>query len=132
MTKEIFDLEVGQRIALIRRQKRMTQQQVAEQAGISTPYYSQIENGSKTMSCYVLARITEALETSSDYLLFGRMDESADILNRDFEQLTGSEIRTIRVFLERCVHKLHLLETCDSISSDHNDDSELTSPVPLR
>ncbi len=81
-------MEVGRRIAAVRRQKHMTQQQVADAVGISTPYYSQIENGNKTASGYVLARIIEALETTGDYILFGRFPEVDDSLNQRFDRLT--------------------------------------------
>ena len=106
MTKTIFCKEVGRRIAAVRGQKHMTQQQVADAVGISTPYYSQIENGNKTASGYVLARIIEALETTGDYILFGRFPDVDDSLKQLFDRSTDEELAAIRRFLDSCSQKL--------------------------
>ena len=47
----------------------MTQENVAEAANISIPYYSQIENGAKSISAFYLASIAKALNVSTEYLL---------------------------------------------------------------
>jgi len=111
LTKTVFCMEVGRRIAAVRRQKHMTQQQVADAVGISTPYYSQIENGNKTASGYVLARIIEALGTTGDYILFGQFPEVDDSLKQLFDRLTDEELAAIRRFLDSCTQKLDAAET---------------------
>ena len=49
--------EIGQRVKLLRNQQNLTQEQLAELAGISTHYVYEIEAGLKTMSCPILAAI---------------------------------------------------------------------------
>ena len=110
MIKTVFCMEVGRRIAAVRRQKHMTQQQVADAVGISTPYYSQIENGNKTASGYVLARIIEALETTGDYILFGRFPDVDDSLKQLFDRSKDEELAAIRRFLDSCSQKLDAAE----------------------
>lgn len=64
--------EAGKRIKKIRKSLKLTQEQLAEKAGISAHFVYEIEHGQKTMSLYTLADIALALGTSTDYILFGR------------------------------------------------------------
>ncbi len=123
MTKTVFCMEVGRRIAAVRTQKHLTQQQVADAAGITTPYYSQIENGNKTASSYVLARIIEALEISSDYILFGRFPDPDDALKRLFDRSTEAELTAIRRFVDSCDQKLRVAEAERDTSGINAEDS---------
>jgi DNA-binding XRE family transcriptional regulator len=49
-----------------REHRGLTQQQLAQGAGISVPYLSQIESGKRTGSADVLAALAKALELSLD------------------------------------------------------------------
>jgi DNA-binding XRE family transcriptional regulator len=49
-----------------REHRRLTQQQLADAAGISTPYLSQIESGKRTGSPEVLTAIATALHLTLD------------------------------------------------------------------
>ncbi len=71
--------EIGQRVKLLRNQQNLTQEQLAELAGISTHYVYEIEAGLKTMSCPILAAIACSLHTSADYLLFGNHDYDLEV-----------------------------------------------------
>ena len=125
MTKTVFCMEVGRRIAAVRTQKHLTQQQVADAAGITTPYYSQIENGNKTASSYVLARIIEALEISGDYILFGRFPDPDDALKRLFDRSTEAELTAIRRFVDSCEQKLRVAEAERDTSGINAEDSSV-------
>lgn len=114
----------------IRLQKHLTQQQVAEMAGISTPYYSQIENGNKTVSSYVLARIVTALQTNSDFLLFGRSSVSDDTLNRYLGQLSKEEFEAIRGFLDLCNQQFQLAEADNNLTQNSQDEDDLAVSAP--
>ena len=129
MTKTIFCMEVGRRIAAVRTQKHLTQQQVADAAGITTPYYSQIENGNKTASSYVLARIIEALEVSSDYVLLGRFPDPDDALKRLFDRSTDAELTAIRRFVDSCDQQLRAAEAERDISGKDEEDSSASVSV---
>ena len=131
MIKKDFCIEVGKRITEVRLQKHMTQQQVAEMAGISTPYYSQIENGNKTVSSYVLAQIVKALQTSSDFIMFGWPTVADDAMNRYLGQLSEAEYGAIRSFLELCIQQFRLAEADNDLACDRTDD-DLATTAPLR
>jgi transcriptional regulator with XRE-family HTH domain len=68
----------GERIKQIREKKGLTQDQLAEAAGISKGFLSDVENNNKNISSQSLLRIANALGASVDYLLQGATIEAAD------------------------------------------------------
>lgn len=64
--------EMGKRMLLRRKELGMTQEQVAEIAGIAYQQYNKSENGRTCLSSDSLLRISVALKTSADYLLTGK------------------------------------------------------------
>lgn len=60
---------LGNRIEKLRRQRRLTQEQLAEQAGISAAFMGHIERGTRVASLATLVAICNALEASPEYLL---------------------------------------------------------------
>ena len=60
---------IGRRIAEIRREVGLTQEQLAEKADISVVHLSNIERGKKWPGLPVLIRIAEALEVATDWIL---------------------------------------------------------------
>lgn len=60
---------LGARIKKLRLHKRMTQEQLAEQAGISSAFMGHIERGTRIGSLETLVAICNALEASPEYLL---------------------------------------------------------------
>lgn len=65
---------VGDRIREIRETKKLTQDHLADKAGISKGFLSEIENGKRNVSSEYLLRIANALCASLDYLLRGTTD----------------------------------------------------------
>ena len=63
--------EIGQRIRKLRRDKNLTQEHVAEAAGISCSFVGHIERGEKVLSVETLARLSSALNADMHYLVFG-------------------------------------------------------------
>ncbi len=116
---------------MARLQKHMTQQQVAEMAGISTPYYSQIENGNKTVSSFILAQIVKALQTSSDFILFGWSSVADNTMNRYLRQLPDMEYEAIRSYLDLCIQQFQLAEADNDITSDHKDEDDFATTTSL-
>jgi transcriptional regulator with XRE-family HTH domain len=49
--------------------RNLTQEQVAEQVGICTSFYANIERGKRSMSILTLKEIAASLDVSIDYLL---------------------------------------------------------------
>ena len=60
---------LGKRIREARKQKSLTQQQLAEMLGITDVYVSEIERGNKMPSIPLFIAIVEVLDISADYLL---------------------------------------------------------------
>jgi len=68
--------DVGGFIRDLRRNARISLRQLAEQAGVSNPYLSQIERGLRKPSAEVLAQLAHALRVSTPamYLKAGLLD----------------------------------------------------------
>ena len=64
--------EIGQRIRKFRKAQGLSQEQLAEQIGISTTHMSHIETGNTKLSLPVLVDIAATLHTTTDDLLFAR------------------------------------------------------------
>ncbi|MFR9099119.1 MAG: helix-turn-helix domain-containing protein [Anaerostipes hadrus] len=71
--------ELGKRIKLIRKRQDLTQEMLAEKAGVSQHYIYEIEAGRKAMSIHSFASLTCALDVSADYLLFGDEPQLLDV-----------------------------------------------------
>lgn len=91
--------EIGQRIRKIRKAKGYSQEQLAEMTGISVTHMSHIETGNTKLSIEVFYNIVNALECSSDELLFE--------LNKNSKAVIHSNISEI---IDKCsVAELHLI-----------------------
>jgi len=62
----------GSRIRKLREQQDLRQQELAQRAGVSLSFLSEIENDKRNPSGRVLLQIASALGTTMDYLLKGR------------------------------------------------------------
>jgi len=63
--------EMGKRIRTRRRELNITQEQVAERAGISTSFIGHIERGEKVASVETLATLSEVLDMDLNYMILG-------------------------------------------------------------
>lgn len=78
--KNDFDYAaMGQRIRNTRKQKNMTQEQLAEACDLSTAHIGHIERGTRALSIESLIIISKVLNVSTDYLL---LDISSDTNNK--------------------------------------------------
>ena len=64
-------VDVGLRIKNCRKSLKLTQEELSEQVNVSSHYIYEIEKGLKTMSLFTLVDITQSLNVSADYILFG-------------------------------------------------------------
>ena len=69
--------EIARRIRTLRKSRGVPLHQLAEQAGISAGYLSEVERGLSEISGVKLARVAEQLSVSTDYLLSGRDEASS-------------------------------------------------------
>lgn len=67
--------EIGVRVRTQRKLCKLTGEQLAELSDISPEFLRAIESGNKGMSIDTLASLASALQTSTDYLLFGSESE---------------------------------------------------------
>lgn len=64
-------IAMGQRLSEVRNARGLTQEAVAEQAGIAYQQYNKAENGRVCLGSDSLLRICQVLQVSADYLLTG-------------------------------------------------------------
>lgn len=68
-----FNAEIGHRIRQVREDAHYTREVLAEKANISIQFLADIETGRKSMTIKTLKSISEALNITSDYIIFGYM-----------------------------------------------------------
>ena len=86
--------KIGQQIRKIRKAHGFSQEELAENANISTTHMSHIETGNTKLSLPVLVDIAASLEVSTD-----------DLLNNNPVAATSSAMDEIASVLERCTAK---------------------------
>lgn len=69
---------IGKRISHIRKERGYTQEQLAESAGISIQFISDIENNKKNMTVNTLKKIADTLNITTDYIIYGREEPNED------------------------------------------------------
>lgn len=93
--------DIGQRIRTLRREKKLSQEQLAEKVWISTTHMSHIENGSTKLSLPVLVDLAAALDVSVNELLAG---QNSKCRSADYEQvkelLNGCSEKQLRIITE--------------------------------
>ncbi len=104
--------EMGSRIRTQRELLGYTREQLAEKLDVSTKFCSDIELGVKGVSIQTLAKLTELLHLSADYILFGeRINENS------------AELETISLFSRKCPEK-HLNNLITIVSTFINSVSD--------
>lgn len=84
---EIDYIGIGKRIRKRRKQLRLTQQQLAEMANLSDTNISHIERCATKLSLPSLISITNALNTTTDYLLMDVINNSESEFKKEFAEL---------------------------------------------
>lgn len=82
--------KIGQRIRKFRKLREWSQEQLAEQIGISTVHMSHIETGSTKLSLPVLVEIAKVLHVSTDELLFDAGERQKEEALDDVETMLQS------------------------------------------
>ena len=70
--------KIGQRIRKCRMELEMTQEKLAEMAGVSTSFIGHIERGEKIASVETLAAVSKVLDMDLNYMILGisRIEET--------------------------------------------------------
>lgn len=66
---------VAKNLKICRANARLTQEQVAERAGISVPFYANMESGKRLMSIETLVALAAVLGVSTDHILLGEIED---------------------------------------------------------
>ncbi len=64
--------EIGQRIRSLRKETRLSQEELANRLNINTDHLGRLETGNRGMSIDLLAEISKYFTVSTDYILFGQ------------------------------------------------------------
>ena len=110
MTKQELQTMVGRNLRRARLEQQMTIDQVAERAGISTTFYSNLECGNKMMSLLTFQKLTEVLCISADDLL---KEDAVPEPSEKIERLVRGQSPGVQAFLEKllrlCADELPLV-----------------------
>ena len=82
---------VSKRIYWQRKKLNMTREEVAKKIGRAPKYYSDIERGACGMSIETLVELSNVLNLSVDYILYG-IDEKIDLYEKIFRTLKKYDI----------------------------------------
>ena len=66
--------DIGMRIALLRKNRSITQEALADNLGITIKHISSVERGLASLSLEKLVRTADILDCSMDYLILGSTD----------------------------------------------------------
>jgi len=94
-----LNLEIGQRIRLIREAQKKTREQIAELAEISPHFLFEIETGRKTMKAKTIINLAKALNVSTDFILTGNTTPLAKIVN-NLEGLEPDKLNLAEEFIK--------------------------------
>jgi transcriptional regulator with XRE-family HTH domain len=79
---------LGKRIKIVRQRNGLTQDQLAEQVGLSPKYISGIERGVENPTMDILLRVATMLGVEPyDLFLFGESEESEKVLRKGIEKM---------------------------------------------
>lgn len=94
---------LGKRVAALRKERKLTQERLAEMAGISNNYLSNIENCYSIPSLETLMNICIALEVTPDSVLVGTSEADSEYMNielmKKISSCTPKEKRMIDGFI---------------------------------
>ena len=103
-------ITLGKRIREARIQKKYTQQQLAELAGIGVMYLGEIERGTKMPSLNIFIKIIEALDISADYVLRDELSSGEqyiyDEITGKLKDLTPTQRKTASEILDAYIRNL--------------------------
>lgn len=101
-----FLKSMGKRVCARRKQLNITQEQLAEQMDVSIQMISNLENGRKAIRPENLVKLSDILQTSSDYLLTGKSSdtETAHIYNK-IKKLSDNDLSLIEAITDRLTGK---------------------------
>ena len=103
-------LALGKKIREARLEKKYTQQNLAEEAGIGEMYLGEIERGTKMPSLKIFIKIIEALDISADYVLRDELSSGQhyvyDEITEKLKGLTPKQRKAASDILDAYIRKI--------------------------
>lgn len=102
-------VSLGRRVRELRKRREMTQQQLAERAGMNTKFLGELENGHRDLRVMTISRLAKSLGVElADIFHFNEVDETVAELER---RLQGRD-EAVRVHVLRLANEaLMILDT---------------------
>lgn len=106
-------MSIGDKIYRLRQELDIKQKDLAERVGITEATLSRYENGKRTPSSEIAAKLAKSLGVSTDYLL-GNDTNKSDVNNQKHKALSP-QVETIAAHLEKKAenitpHKMKMLK----------------------
>lgn len=109
----MFDLqimEVGKRIKELRKEQKLTQQQLADKVGVTYIQIGRYETGKSNASADILQKVAAALGTTADFLMSGGNAEQLsdkELLQqfKEVELLPSDDKHLIKTFIDAFLTK---------------------------
>lgn len=93
--------QIGKRLYERRKQLRMTQDELTEQADVTGQTISTAELGKKAMRADTIIRVCKALDISADYLLFGTISaQDMSVLAQKVSRLSPDQYRHLEDMID--------------------------------
>ena len=99
---------IGNRIRKKRKERKLSQEQLAEQIDISPTHMSHIETGATKLSLSVLVEIAKTLEVSCDSLLFDENTASAAEIEKLFSECDEKQVNVITAIVKTAKEALEI------------------------
>lgn len=101
---------ISKNIRYHRKKQNLLQKELAEKAGLTKNYISQIECGNKKPSMEAFIKITNALGISADSMLFGLIDTpniDTSLINDKLLELTTEDQKFICCLVDQLIEKFN-------------------------
>ncbi|WP_277406699.1 helix-turn-helix domain-containing protein [Lacrimispora xylanisolvens] len=92
-------MDSGNKVRVLRKQKRMTQEQLAEVTELSVSYISQIESGRKEMGRRAIEKIAKILEVSPAVFIYESGEENIE-RHRVFAVLSDCTYKELNIICD--------------------------------
>ncbi len=92
---------IGSRIKAERKRLGLTQEQLSEMINVTPHYIYEIERGMKAMSMETLINLSETMELSTDYILFGNQRRNLGEMYRMLDEMSDERrLRAEKVIVQ--------------------------------
>lgn len=104
--------QIGKRVLERRKQMRITQEELAEKAGVAPQTISSAELGKKALRPENIIKICSALEISTDYLLLGTVvSGDISILDQKLSRLAPEKYRHLEDIIDSYIAAVSVVPT---------------------